>query len=472
MNDQAWLTIHQRYRNHKEMQVEILRKWFKIVVGIVALALWIPGTVLAGTLEDYMEARTLFAASAACQAAYSSRQASLVAADFAKEGWQLEPYRKSNDKADAKFVLAWDKHSQENQDVYLLAVAGTENVRDAKVDMRAAKVPYAGATLEEFAANAERKDLPQDVPRVHEGFNQVAQLLLSVESTQSNDAQTGTPRKLWEILRDDHHDRVLLTGHSLGGAVVEIVAARLLDLGVRPEQIAVINFGAPEVGNEAFVAKYDGKFALTRIVNAGDPVPHAVRRVYGGYRHLGKETVWPLSATVETDTVQKYTPHDMAVYLDSALKKYLPLRRQVLDEGLVPAPEPLPGKMRFYLAPVKNSLPQALQAEYSYMLAGLLEEYDDIAPGFIAGKEGGATSELLKKAAEAGCDLLVMPEIQAVQMQDNVYYVSLNQIVYRVTNGQTLSVGTYGSNTKVMTPLLAFLNGANSMFEDSKAWSR
>lgn len=442
-----------------------------LVKLLLLLTLTIPGTAWAGILEDYSEARLLLAATSACQAAYSNRQGTMVAAAFAKEGWQLEPYRKSNDKADARFVLAWDKNSKRDHDVYLLAVAGTENSRDAKVDMRTGKVPFAGATLDEFADYAARKDLPPEFPRVHEGFNQVAQLLLTVEATQSNDAQSGVPRKLWEILRDDSYDKVYLAGHSLGGAVATLVAARLLELGVRPEQIEVITFGAPEVGNEAFVQKYDGKFPLKRIVNGGDPVPHALRKVYGGYRHLGKETVWPVPAVLETDTVKKYTPHDMAVYLDGALRKYLPLRRDALREGIVAAMEPLDGRPRLYLAPIKNLLPKALQSEFAYMAAGLLEEYDGIIPGFILGTAEGSRPEQLKLAAEAGADLLIMAEIQAVKLQNDTYFVSLNQTVYRVADGQTLSVGAYSNNTKVLTPLLALMNDSRNMYEDSRAWA-
>ena len=227
---------------------------------LAALILLLPVPALAGTLEDYQEARKLFAAVAACQAAYSNRHGGIAIEAFAKEGWEMEPYRQSDDKADVKFVLAWDKASKRDRDGYLLAVAGTESARDAKVDLRTAKVPFDGSTLEEFAVNAARKDLPPEAPRVHEGFNQVAQLLLTVESAQSNDDQKGTARKLWEILKEDTHDKVFLTGHSLGGAVATLVAARLLELGVSPEQIEVVSFGAPAVGNEAFVQKYDGKF--------------------------------------------------------------------------------------------------------------------------------------------------------------------------------------------------------------------
>lgn len=422
--------------------------------------------VSAGTLEEYIKARNLLQTTGACMASYSNRPGSLAVSAFEQEGWHVEPYKHIGDKADVKFLLAWDTRSKIDRDSYMLAVAGTENTRDVKVDLRANKVYFAGSNLEEFAANAARKEIPSDFPKVHEGFNQVAQLLLSVESAQSNDSLSGTSRLLTSILREDKNDKVYLVGHSLGGAVVTVVAARLLEMGVRSEQIEVISLGAPSVGNEAFVQLFDEKVPLTRIVVAGDPVPQALRRVYGGYRHLGKEVVWPVPKALKG-----YIPHEMPVYMDIALRTYYQARRQAINEGLLPVSEPIPGKPRLYVAPIKNSMPPELQSEFSTMKEGLMDEYDSILPGFIMDPGVASDSIPLLKAAEAGCDLLVVAEIQAMKIknEDN-YYISLSQTVYRVQDGKVASVGTFGSNTKVLTPILALINGARSMSSDSARW--
>ena len=152
---------------------------------------------------------------ASCMAAYSSRPGALAVASFVQQGWKVEPYKQSGDKADAKFLLAWDTNSS-GWDSYMLAVAGTESTRDAKVDLRTRKVYFAGSNLEEFAANAARKDMPPEAPRVHEGFNQVAQLLLSVEATQAHDEQAGQSRRLTSILLEDKDDKGLSHGAQLG----------------------------------------------------------------------------------------------------------------------------------------------------------------------------------------------------------------------------------------------------------------
>jgi hypothetical protein len=443
-----------------------MRSFLKIVV--LGLVILIPLSASAGTLEDFTQAQKQYLAAGACMAAYSDRYGSLAIAAFEQEGWKIEPHMQTGNGADVKYILAWDTHSQPGRDSYVLAVAGAERTLDVKTFFRTRKVYFAGATMEEFAANAARKDVPAEVPKVHEGFNQAAQLLLSLESEQSHAKQPGKSIMLTSILLENPNTKVFLAGHSMGGAVVTLVAARLLDMGVRPEQIEVITFGAPSVGNDQFVQKYENKIPLTRIVVEGDPIPVALRRVFGGYRPLGGEIVWPVP-----DALKSYTQHDISVYLDIALTKYYPLKRQAINEGISPAPEPIPGRPRLYVAPIKNSLPKELKEEFVTMREGLLSQYDDILPGYIldTGTEYDETTTL-KKAAAAGCDLLAVAEIQAlrVQNEDNTYFVSLIQTVYRVEDGNIVSLENFGSSTKILTPMVALVLDARSMRADSAAW--
>jgi len=443
-----------------------MKVWRKLFLTIFIMA-W-AGTVSAGTLADYIEARRVVTATAACMAAYNNRPGSLAVAAFEQEGWRVEPFKKTGEKADARYLLAWDSGSVSDKDVYLLAVAGTENVRDVKVDLRSRKVYFAGASLAEFEANAALKDVPGDVPRVHEGFNQAAQVLLSAGSAQSQDDQPAAMRLLRDILKEDHEDKVYLTGHSLGGAVVTLVAARLLDMGVNPEQIEVITFGAPAVGNEEFVKKYDGKINLTRFLVEGDPVPYALRKVFGGYRHIGREVLWRAP-----DPLKNYFSHDVPVYIDLALKNYYVKRRRAIREGIIAPTEPIPGKPRLYVSNIKNSLPDALKSEFPFMQEALWEEYDQISPGIVPGSADTSLLSEREKAAAAGCSLLVVPEILGQRVRDdNTWYVSLNQTVYRVKDGTVLNVGIYGGNTKELTPMGALIHGARTMRAESAAWTK
>lgn len=93
--------------------------------------------------------------------------------------------------------------------------------------------------------------------------------------------------------------RVVVSGHSLGGAVATIIADWLLSGGYQVE--TVITFGSPRVGNRAWARTYNRLLAerTYRIVNAGDPVPH-VPWVFGTYRHV--ETLIYLNNTGGVDT--------------------------------------------------------------------------------------------------------------------------------------------------------------------------
>lgn len=425
------------------------------------------GTVSAGTLSDYLEAKQILNAMVACTASYNNRSGSLAVAAFEQRGWKVEPFRHIGEKADAKYLLAWHTGSNVDQDLYLLAVAGTEDLKDVKVDLRSRKVYFAGTTLAEFEANAGRKDLPADVPRVHEGFNQAAQELLKAETEQANDSKAGTVRLLSNVLKQDRNDKIYLVGHSLGGAVVTLLTARLLDMGVNPDQIEVITFGAPAVGNEEFVKKYEGKINMTRVVIDGDPVPIALRKVFGGYRHIGHEITWQVS-----DPLKNYFSHNVPLYMDMALKNYYSKRRLGLNDGSVFPSEPIAGRPRLCVAAIKNSLPSGLQSEFQFMEEALWDQYDHILPGIVAFSSAQHQSSNMDKAIAAGCELLAVPEIQGLRVRnDNTWYVSLSQTVYRVPDGKVLHVGIYGGNTKVLTPMGALIHGANTMGQESDSWT-
>lgn len=70
-------------------------------------------------------------------------------------------------------------------------------------------------------------------------------------------------------------DRLVVTGHSLGGAMATM--AGLLFACKMPEvrdRLAVVTFGAPQVGDGNFVAHFDRVVpASVRVVNPMDPVP-------------------------------------------------------------------------------------------------------------------------------------------------------------------------------------------------------
>ena len=105
------------------------------------------------------------------------------------------------------------------------------------------------------------------------------------------------------------------------------------------------------------------------------------------------------------------------------------------------------------------------------MQEALWDEYESLFPGIVRDPGDGAAQSVIAKAIAAGCELLVVPEIQATRVRDeNTWYISLNQTVYRVADGKVLNVGIYGSSTKELTPLVALINNARLMGRESSTW--
>jgi hypothetical protein len=101
--------------------------------------------------------------------------------------------------------------------------------------------------------------------------------------------------KLKELTGDDPDVGIWLTGHSLGGALATIMAARILDEadhGVKYNLKGLYTYGSPRVGNAEFAAKFN-ELAAARGVQVvrfrkGDDVVTGIPGLFMGYRHVGR----------------------------------------------------------------------------------------------------------------------------------------------------------------------------------------
>jgi triacylglycerol lipase len=119
------------------------------------------------------------------------------------------------------------------------------------------------------------------VGKVHKGFYEALNIAW-------NDSQV-LPRRL--VNRGNR--TVWITGHSLGGALAELCAARaFFDPRITSIPIqGVYTFGQPRVGDETFASLLHGKLGVQtyRFVNDRDIVPR-VPFYSMGYRHYGNQT--------------------------------------------------------------------------------------------------------------------------------------------------------------------------------------
>ncbi|MDT8903734.1 lipase family protein [Anaeroselena agilis] len=413
----------------------------------------------AGVAEDFADAYEIRLAAAACLAAYSDRTGFLAREYLRQDGWEIIPFKKSSREADARFLLARNL-TEKGRTRYVLAVVGTETFKDFQVDLRTDKVYFAGDTPDKFAANAKREDMPDTEPKVHRGFHEYVQTAFTARTDGEGQAKD---RVLGELLADQSGE-MLIVGHSLGGAAATIAGARLLATGVGPDQIRVITFGAPAVGNEAFGRQFSPKLNLTRVVIAGDPVTGVLQKLVGGYRQFGREMVWQRSALFEKG------PHAMAEYLDLAMKNYYDRRTSAIQAGVFTMPQASPPEAgpRLYIVPPADNLPAELKDEYRYMEQAFADQYRRLLPGYVL---GGAGVDPAKAAAAAGCRWYVVAELGGLKLKNerNQYFVTLHHTVYD-TSGHVVYLNAYSSVTANMTPLEALTHDAAGAVADLATW--
>ena len=89
-----------------------------------------------------------------------------------------------------------------------------------------------------------------------------------------------------DIVKPSNIKHWVVTGHSLGGALANLCAVDL-QYNFSPDvSVEVYTFGAPRVGNKAFVDSYNRRVPNTwRFVNGNDVVCGLPRR-WQSYRHV------------------------------------------------------------------------------------------------------------------------------------------------------------------------------------------
>lgn len=129
----------------------------------------------------------------------------------------------------------------------------------------------------DWAANADlRRDRLLDMGKVHHGFNLAIGYMLG---------------ELWDLLDGRH--TIHICGHSRGGAMAAIFAARW----GQPEQnttvASVVTFGSPRPGNRKFAKSYNALMGhkTRRYVNESDPVA-LLPSCLTGWRHVGGLLWW------------------------------------------------------------------------------------------------------------------------------------------------------------------------------------
>lgn len=444
-----------------------MKHWLLLVATFILLNM--PGIGYAEPREEYEEAYRLSIMAAASVAAYNDRIGEMTTRYLEQNNWTIDRYTQDQNQPGARYLLA-QKTTAQGDTLYVLAIVGTENNHDIKIDLKVDKVYFAGSTFEEFAANAELKNIPASQPKIHRGFHEFFQA--GPTAKLSNTA--GASRSLRDILARQQGNKLYITGHSLGGAAAIIAGARFIEMGVNPSQLEVITFGSPAVGNAAFAEKFADVLKVTRIVIDGDAVTGVLQTLVGGYQHFGREIKWQ-----SPDHAHGF--HDIAGYVDIALKNYYDKRRQAREAGielsqaaaLVTQTIPPVTQERVYIAPLKNNLQPALTTDFAYMQDALLDEYRQAYPNLLLGKTT-VNDNWLEQAAAANCRWVIVPQVVSTlpKNQQNNYRITMQQTVYETSSGAIVDMTSFSTATTTLTPLEAFIHAFKGFRSQEELWLR
>lgn len=218
---------------------------------------------------------TLLAAYGALTA-YASETDGAAERTLRDAGWELERVTTPQ----ARFIVGAYRDGAELTG--MVAIAGTERKIDVSLNLRSDLVPIEGA----------------GEGRVHEGYQRIAEDVVQAPQVRR--------------LIGAHPRRVIVTGHSLGGAVANVVGMRWADDGaVRRDQLRIITFAAPDMGDAATLERL-GSYPAVNYVMYADIIPNLIHWLGKGYGANPNDIQW------DTHTPPIRLPHAMVRFLDEA----------------------------------------------------------------------------------------------------------------------------------------------------------
>lgn len=415
---------------------------------VLVLGLLCPARAMAATGEQELE----LLSSLVAMASYSDELSLLAREWLAETGWEFQSQTTATSLAQGRYHLV-TKEMPDGHRAVLLAFPGTENAKDAKVDLRTRSVPFGGSSIEEFRDVAQQDRHATSYPLVHKGFDDYTMTALfhkPVDLAGSGACET-MGEHLAQELRAHPTEVLYLTGHSLGGAAAILTAARLSDMGVRPEQLRVITFGSPAVGNVAFARYYEKRMRLTRIVMDGDPVAAALQSLGTRYVQFGERVVW------KQDRSSARFEHAMVVYLDRALRLYF--SEDEVGDGDMLESRPLAARGGIFVAVPQLDLDPLVAGDDTADIRILQGAWQArYAPCTVQsdGQRGADMDVLIAEARAAQCRYAVRQHVSVKRSRDeaDTVRVVLETSVYDA-QGTFITVVSKSTTDRRMTPLEA-----------------
>ena len=372
-------------------------------------------------------------------ASYEDDNGVLVRDMLKDYGWSLRVISDETKKANAKALIV-SKKTDDGSLIKILAICGTNEIKDAEVDFRLKKVP---ANLKSDKFNITENNIEnnpeisaEEQILVHQGFNDYSEVILN----------NNLGADLFKELSNKPNERLYLTGHSLGGAVAILTAAKLIHLGAPADRMEVITFGAPAVGNKGFVNEYKDKIKLTRVTMSGDPIKKSLQAL--GYVHFGEVIKYN-----QNNKIVKHFPHKMAVYLDCAIRDYYDERFNLNLPLNIPQSQSSNSEV-IYIAPLQIMRDSFSKDDFKYIMATMKDQlhqhfpkavYDEVDYYEIEELDdltdfNNSIKEFQKKAAKSNCKSVIVYYLQAKKIRDDKdsnYRITLEEMKYDNKGFQT-----------------------------------
>lgn len=250
----------------------MLKKFFTLIFTLI---------IFTSTVSAMPDSRTTLICALSSMASYSGEINLLMLSMLHDDGWEINPIEEKFEKTRVRSFLI----SKPDENLKIISICGTESDKDLLTDIRFGKISY--------------NDQAKDQSMVHRGFLNYTDELLNLIRE--------------EIL--NFSGKIIVTGHSLGGAVAILTSARLIDLGISPDQIEVVTFGAPAVGDKIFADEFSDRMNLTRFENDGDVIPKSLASM--GYTSFGEKI------ELNPRELGDKNPHAMSLYLDCAIRNFI-----------------------------------------------------------------------------------------------------------------------------------------------------
>lgn len=437
----------------------------KLIMTILVLCLCVLGSSKSIAKEnthskDYINAHFTTIAAASCLGEYLSDES--MGFNYMRiTGWKIEPRISRLGKLETHFAVAKKYYKDLDKHVFLVTFRGTATKADWKINLKTQKVNYGGTSLAEMEALAKEK-LVDKAPGVHGGFNEYTHLVLK----DSVVAEDGSLRGVFGYVQETPNAHLILTGHSLGGAVATLLATRLADLGFPKERLHVLTFGAPAIGNLQYNEAYANKLDIVRITNSNDPIPGSLQTFFRGYMQCGENVKYHLSNQI--GNVQ----HDMAMYFDHSIIDLYNQEDLEIAAGrmrALPKKRIMKGKpvVALWAEGTENLDKMPLMPNLKRML---LKQYTKFIPSYIILNDSMEVTEKAKAdpitaAARAGADYVIICSIDSHRYRDkdDSWYITQEQSLFK-TDGSLLSVTNYA---KRVTPSIGNVQAAGESCLDA-----